>query len=155
MSFCFKQQIIGSHFDYQKVDKKNELRCSYGWASSRGQQETEYSVDSIFINKKDLDAWIDNMPYVTQDITIEFYDKPPLNEEGKLTAEPCVLHDYNIGKFGELNLCFRINNFNTEVFRVKVPIDALKEEDLKKIIAGSKWFVKTSDTNLVKIEETE
>ena len=28
-------------------------------------------------------------------------------------------------------------------------------EDLKKIIAGSKWFVKTSDTNLVKIEETE
>jgi len=94
----------------------------------------------------DLDGWIDN---------IEFYDRPPLNEEGKLTAEPCILHDYNIGKFGELNLCFRINNFNTEVFRVKVPIDALKEEDLKKIIAGSKWFVKTSDTNLVKIEEAE
>ena len=115
------------------MDKKDELRCSYGWASSKGQQEIEYSVDSIFIDKKDLDAWVDNMPYVTQDITTEFYDKPPLNEEGKLTAEPCILHDYNIGKFGELNLCFRINNFNTEVFRVKVPIDALKEEDLKKL----------------------
>lgn len=143
MTKIFIQNVIGSRFDAQSLkDCSDTLVCSYGWASSKGQQEIEYSVDCFSIPKDKLDDMLKDMPYVTEKVTVAFHNEQVFDNNGKPTAEPCTLHDYNIGKFGELNLFFRVHGNGDGLFKVKFPIDAISTDDLKAFKAGSQWFVK-------------
>jgi len=139
----FTQNVIGSRFNVQPSNENTDkLVCTYGWTSAKGQQEIEYSVEHTDIPKDNLEAKLAGMPYVTEELTTTFYSEQIYDNDGEPAAEPCILHDFNIGKFDELNLFFRVHGNADEIFRVKFPIDPISKDTAKAIKAGSQWFVR-------------
>lgn len=144
MELTFTQEVIGSYFN--SVTKTlatppyKKTTCDYGWTTTKGQQSISYSVKEHECSLSEASTRRRDMPYVTQEMTTKFSTEQVSDPDGKPTYEPCVLHDFNIGKFGELSMFFHI--YENEKFEVTVPIDALNGEQLKYIKAGSSWFIK-------------
>lgn len=134
----FYQTVVGSYFNADRNWKctktSEEFLCNFGWTTTKGQQSIAYSATDLACTEKFAEEQRENMPYVTQGVLTKFSTEKE-NEDFK----PCVLHDYNIGKFGELGLYFRI--LDTTKIDVTVPVDALKAEELKHIKAGSAWYI--------------
>lgn len=141
----FYQTVVGSYFNadrnWKSTKTSEDFLCNFGWTTTKGQQSIEYKVTDFACTEKFAEDQRELMPYVTQGVITKFSTKKE-NEDFK----PCILHDYNIGKFGELSLYFRI--LDTTKIDVTVPVDALKVEELKCIKAGSVWY-----TNLVFAKE--
>lgn len=138
LKFC--QEVIGSYFHDDKSEKsEGKTRCEFGWTTSKGQQGISYSVDSIETDNDNVVHLREQMPYVTEEMEFVFSTEQVNDKDGKPLYEPCVLHDYNIGKFGELSVDFRI--CDVERFEVRFPVDMLKPDEVKEIKAGSKWYV--------------
>ena len=138
LKFC--QEVIGSYFHDDKSEKSDgKTRCEFGWTTSKGQQGISYSVDSIETDNDNVVHLREQMPYVTEEMEFVFSTEQVNDKDGKPLYEPCVLHDYNIGKFGELSVDFRI--CDVECFEVRFPVDMLKPDEVKEIKAGSKWYV--------------
>lgn len=138
LNFC--QAVIGSYFD-SKEDREKRV-CDYGWTSSKGQSSISYSVYKHECSVKECEERKNDMPFVTQEMSTSFSTKQIFDSNDEPTYEPCVLHDFNIGKYGELNMFFHV--CENEKFEVTVPIDALKPDELTHIKAGARWFIKMS-----------
>lgn len=138
LKFC--QEVIGSYFHEDKSEKsEGKSRCEFGWTTSKGQQGISYSVNSIEIDNDKVVHLREQMPYVTEEMEFVFSTEQTHDKDGKPLHEPCVLHDYNIGKFGEISIYFHI--CNTERFEVRFPVDMLKSDEVREIKAGSKWYI--------------
>ena len=134
----FSLNVCGSFFNYNEESKDLDL----GWTISKNQTTVSYSLQEKCEEAKTVKLIKDDMPYVTQNINFELSTDQENNENGKAVFEPCVLHDYNIGKFNMLNMRIQVS-CEGEFFDVETPIDNIDPEILKHVKSGSDWFVRT------------